>query len=249
MSHIQRAAWVSSTLVLALALGCAAQYEDTAGGAQPNSEAALERTQVTEAGAAEPTAAKSPERSLADIERELATNEAKLRALGVELPARAATLADPADVGGEKFAPAPEPKPELAPDRPAGGAGMAPNTSPRPVAPSREEAEPGGADKQQGRRDKPKKGKDTKPTTNNDDFAPAPEEAKSAPLSPTEQPQLDAATRCAQVCSLSDISCELGVQICELAQRHADNEDYEQACVRATEDCDAAQEACDACST
>jgi hypothetical protein len=233
-------------LSLVLPLGCAAQYEEPAG-AQPDDSA---REQVS---AAEPEPApaamdmQAADRSLGDIEPELASNEAKLRALGVALPSRVVTNGD-ATLGTE-LAPAPKPEPA----RPGGG-GVAPRPDARPsAAPTKSETNnagkgAGSASTKQERKQPSKKAKD-KDTDESDRFAnPPPEQAKATPLSPTEQPQLDAATRCIQVCELSEISCELGVQICELAQRHAGDQDYEQACARATEDCDAAQEACDVCA-
>lgn len=230
-----RAKWLA--LALVLAAGCAMPPDETAG-AQPDSEAQKEEPAepvAPEPGAASP-APVGPQRSLAELERELTNNEAKLQALGVELRART-TTADDAVIGGEK--PAQERKAEA-----GGGSGAAKSATRPSPAPSRED-EPSGKAKGDRKGSKPKK---TDSAAVPGGVAPAPDPAKATPLSPTEQPQLDAATRCSQVCSLSDITCELGVQICELAQRHVDNEDYEQACVRATEDCDAAQEACDACT-
>jgi hypothetical protein len=241
--RLDRAGWLS--LAFLLAVGCAMSPEESTG-AQPESEAAQdEPAQVTEVAPPAPTAAGEPvERSLADLQLELSNNEAKLQALGVQLPVRTISGGDGA-LGAEKPEPAQERKPaaDNVTPRDAGGATPKSEKRPSPAPSSREDADTKG---KEGRRPKPKKS-DT--TSVPGGFAPPPpEEAKSTPLSPNEQPQLDAATRCAQVCSLSDITCELGVQICELAQRHADNEEYEQACVRATEDCDAAQEACDACT-
>jgi hypothetical protein len=100
--------FVWGLLLVTLPLGCAAQYEEPAG-TQPDS--AREQAVEPEAAAMDdeaPTAVRTEQselgnlanRSLADIELELASNEAKLRALGVELPARA--------VAGE-LAPEPEP--------------------------------------------------------------------------------------------------------------------------------------------
>jgi hypothetical protein len=233
-------------LALTLPLGCAAQYEEPAG-TQPDS--AHEQVGAAEPAAMEaPVAAEGvepPDRSLDDITLELASNEAKLRALGVQLPSRTTSGGD-ANLDRERGEVAPKPEPAL-----PGGGGTT-----KPVSPSTAPAqEPKGAGmsprKQDGRRDdKPaKKKKESEDADLSDRFAqPPPDEAKATPLTPADQPQLDAATRCIQVCELSEITCELGVQICELAQRHAGDLDYEQACARATEDCDAAQEACDVCA-
>jgi hypothetical protein len=77
---------------------------------------------------------------------------------------------------------------------------------------------------------------------------PAPKPAKASPA-PTGVPDPDsgAVGRCQQICDLSGISCTLGDQICELAQRHPEEDDYVAACERAVADCDAAKEACDVC--
>jgi hypothetical protein len=233
-------------LVLSLALGCAAQYEEPTG-TQP--DAAFDQSTPSEV-AMEPAAAaeQAPERTLDDIQLELASNEAKLRALGVVLPGRAVAGGD-ANLGGETV------DRERKPDHVVEG-GMTSPSDVRPStapAPKPEPAPPGGkagsgASTKQGRKDKPEK-KKIADTDADDRFAqPPPDPAKATPLSPTEQPKLDAATRCIQVCELSEITCELGVQICGLAQRHSGDDDYEQACARATDDCDAAQEACDACA-
>jgi hypothetical protein len=238
-------------LLVVLPLGCIAQYEEPA---EPQPDSAREQ-----AGAQDPTAIEAPvaaqpaqpaERSLDDIAIELARNEAKLRALGVVLPSRSSTTEKNLGNEGEEDAVAPEAEPP----RPGGaGSGITPKPDSQPSTAPAPKGETGSAtgssQKQgQGRRDnKPKK--KTEDADASDRFAqPPPEEAKATPLSPTEQPKLDAATRCIQVCELSEITCELGVQICELAQRHAGDDDYEQACARATDDCDAAQEACDVCA-
>lgn len=240
-------------LVLALPLGCAAQYEEPAGTQPDSAREQVGAPEPESAAMEEPTAIERAERSLDDIEIELASNEAKLRALGVELPSRAITGGD-ASVAGE-LAPKPEPA------RPGGGGGESvggatatptpdsrPSTAPAPKSEPTDSSKAAGTGSQQRRKDKPPK-KKTEDADVSERFAkPPPEQAKATPLSPTEQPQLDAATRCIQVCELSEITCELGVQICELAQRHAGDPDYEQACARATDDCDAAQEACDVCA-
>lgn len=239
-------------LLVVLPLGCVAQYEEPA---EPQPDSAREREQ---AGATEqdPAAMEAPvaahpaepaepaDRTLEDIAVELARNEAKLRALGVVLPSRSTTSEK--NLGNEGDAVAPEAEPP----RPGGaGSGITPKPDSQPSTAPAPKGETGSATKQgQGRKDsKPKK--KTEDADTSERFAkPPPEEAKATPLSPTEQPKLDAATRCIQVCELSEITCELGVQICELAQRHAGDNDYEQACARATDDCDAAQEACDVCA-
>jgi hypothetical protein len=244
---VKRPSGLGLLLLLVLPLGCAAQYEEPAG-TQPDSAREQAESEPAPAAMEAPTAAEQPvDRSLDDIELELASNEAKLRALGVVLPSRSTT--GEKNLGNEGGEIAPET--ELVRPGGAGGAGgIMPEPDSRPSTAPAPKGDPGSAPKQgQGRTDNKPAKKKTEDADASERFAkPPPEEAKATPLSPTEQPKLDAATRCIQVCELSEITCELGVQICELAQRHAGDNDYEQACARATDDCDAAQEACDVCA-
>lgn len=53
--------------------------------------------------------------------------------------------------------------------------------------------------------------------------------------------------RCSAVCDLSGAICELEVQICSLSEQHGDDPTYTDACRRAGEDCDTADDACDRC--
>jgi hypothetical protein len=245
VSPVRSIRWFS--LVLVLAPACVTSPEEQAG-AEPDSELAQEEpAAVADVTPAEPAAAEPSPRTLAELQLELANNNAKLQALGVQLPPH--DLAGGDATPGERKA-----EPERPPDSAGRGVGGGGNGGSSPAKldddarPSPSPAPTTRSDKGAGKTKEPRKPKKTESSAVGSGFAPAPEGAKSTPLSPSEQPQLDAATRCSQVCSLSDISCELGVQICELAQRHVENQDYEQACVRATEDCDAAQEACDACT-
>jgi hypothetical protein len=72
--------------------------------------------------------------------------------------------------------------------------------------------------------------------------APAP----SAPVDRSESPR-DARDQCGDLCSLSESICSLEVRICSLAESHANDSIYADACERAVEDCDVAGEACDGC--
>lgn len=56
------------------------------------------------------------------------------------------------------------------------------------------------------------------------------------------------ASQCQRVCELADAICELEASICSLADDHAQQTRYVDACARAQGDCAKAQEACDACS-
>jgi hypothetical protein len=57
----------------------------------------------------------------------------------------------------------------------------------------------------------------------------------------------DADTRCERLCRLAEATCELETQICELAARHPGEPRYEQACLRAEQQCIAASDACQRC--
>jgi hypothetical protein len=54
-------------------------------------------------------------------------------------------------------------------------------------------------------------------------------------------------TRCERVCGLAESTCELQLQICELAERHATDTRYADACDRAALQCDAAAAECHRC--
>lgn len=244
-------------LAVALASACAAQHDEPTGaafdGEAKSVDAPAEPTMEAEAAPGD-----SGELDLAAYQRELAANEARLRELGVMLPPDVNTLAggDAAPAPVENAKESKRDKPSRNDRKSAGsGAGGLVSPSTRPgTAPS---ADVGGAKSVQGDRSEDKgrgKGKDKdskkKAEDADDGFAPpppAPDPAKAAPLTPNQSPELDAATRCQQVCELGQITCELSVQICELADRHAGEDDYLNACERASEDCTAAQEACDAC--
>jgi hypothetical protein len=52
---------------------------------------------------------------------------------------------------------------------------------------------------------------------------------------------------CTDLCSLSESICALEVRICSLAEEHANDATYADACERAVEDCEVAGQACDGC--
>jgi hypothetical protein len=248
-------AWVLVTLAGVLAGGCAAQHEEGL-----RSEARYESEAPPDATFEQAAPAEEEEEqavSLAHMQRELAANNAKLRELGVELPGSPVAREDA------------EPDADLARPTPGGagagvkgerigdlgelgggakgsaGAGTASKSSTsKPTAASRERA-----DKKKPSKDKtaadhvpsePGAGKA------GDGDGVRPEPAKATPISPTVGQHGDAG-RCQQICELAEITCEIGGQICELADRHVGEPEYGLACVRASDDCDAAKEACDAC--
>ncbi|MFO7564245.1 MAG: hypothetical protein R6X02_16480 [Enhygromyxa sp.] len=228
MTRPRRSAACAAVVGL-LASGCASKHEESSRQeAAPASERDYEAAPTLDAEeedrlAPEPTPGAegfAEPRSLEDIQRELAANNAKLRELGVELP-------------GDRPA-----------DAPAGGATKSKSTT--TTAPStpgdRSGAKPSKPKAEEGK--PPRRDKSSGKKTISDDVG-SPDPAKAAPRSP--QGGLDAAARCEQVCDLAAISCGLGDQICELADRHPDESDYASACERANLDCEVAKEACDAC--
>ncbi|PRQ05267.1 hypothetical protein ENSA5_03860 [Enhygromyxa salina] len=233
-----------------LTLACAAQHEEA--NTMPSREAERagdfeDRPAASEAVAAEPASEAEPERSLDDMERELALNAAKLRALGVALPSDGVVE----DAGGEEASLGRADKRGDG-SGPSGGGG-AQGESAKPSSsgvqpgpkPTKKPRHSGGGRTAE---------KEAAPQVKNKDedkgFAepPSPEAAKATPLGPDpSEREQDVIGRCEQVCVLSQITCELNAQICELAGRHPDEDDYEAACERAAADCEVAQEACNEC--
>jgi len=206
----RRSVGVGATVLLVLVSGCALQHEESPSPTQ-SMDAAPEAAAPEAAAPAPVESLESAEESpapptVAELERALATNNAKLRELGVSLPATAR-------------------------------GGVAP-TKPEPSRLSDGVGSKGGAG-----------GKASPPPAKDRDVAeqPRPGPAKSTPVAPRTG-QLDAGERCEQICDLAEISCGLGDQICELADRHTQEPEYLSACERAAGDCDAAKEACDACA-
>lgn len=225
--------WITAGLVgcgLAWALvGCAAPKDARVANEELRDRSTEADAAVEDASpAAAPEAPRdaAPDRDFGDIERELASNEARLRALGVELPARA---------GEGEVAPTPDPQSSgdgTRSDRDVQGGG-------RPSTPK-----PGAQPSLESGKDKKSKAKESK--ADELDTAAGPEEVKAA--GPRPGGDLDPGQRCAEICALSQGTCELRGAICDLADRHDDEDDYRSACVRADQDCDVAEEACRACS-
>ncbi|MFO7564244.1 MAG: hypothetical protein R6X02_16475 [Enhygromyxa sp.] len=74
---------------------------------------------------------------------------------------------------------------------------------------------------------------------------PAPSEA-AAERAPRDR---SAVRHCSDVCDLSEAICDLEVQICALAESHRDDPTYADACRRAGEDCELANQACNGCGS
>ena len=225
-------------LALGLALGCAAAHDeelsreaDFAGEAKDAPvDAAFAEEPTPEAQAELEPAGPPAIESLDDAERELAANEAKLRALGVEPRAAGERGEEKQETTATKTKTKTSKKTKRADKQPASPSG---GGAPRPASPPSN----GGVT--------PTPKQDASVGSIDGDGV-APEEAKAKPLSPNSTQQ-DAATRCMSICDLSQITCDLSAQVCELADRHTEDEDYKSACERAVEDCEVAQEACNVC--
>jgi hypothetical protein len=230
-------------LLLALVSGCAAQHEEASRAeSPPAADREYEDAPADEPEATPTAAGEMPPPSLEQLQLELAANNAKLRDLGVVIPVELSVE---------------EQEPEE-PDNKAGGGdgrGAATGTTAPAGQPPKPTANPTKSDRDREEKKKPRpdkagdktgaKAKDESRLDFHDDGA-QPDAAKAAP--PLVTGQLDEAARCQQVCDLAAISCGLGDQICELADRHPGEQDYVSACERANVDCEAAKEACDACA-
>jgi len=53
--------------------------------------------------------------------------------------------------------------------------------------------------------------------------------------------------RCESICDVADSVCTLEGKICSLAAAHAEDPRYQNACARASDDCEVGEEACRAC--
>lgn len=228
--------------VLSTIAGCAAQQDE---GMPSDADRSADFDVPADASAPAMEPGASPvERDLDQMQRELAVNEAKLRALGVVLPSSASE--HQGLLLQEDEAPPAEAKPSI------GGATK--GDAPSPETSTKPSAAPSGGERsakdKKSRREherktiEPHRAPEMAPPAGE----PAPDQAKAAPISPnTQTREQDAAGRCLMICDLSQITCELNTQICELADRHGDQDDYRAACDHAAEDCEVAQEACDAC--
>lgn len=240
---MSRSAIAGAALLLVLASGCVTSHEE-AMHSEPASDRKLEEAPEPATEAVAPADAEAP-RSLEELQLELAANNAKLRELGVELPVHSQDTAPEGEAAGTTATPGKSKEstaddrnasPTVAPAPAEKPATSKPSKSDRNVAEKSPRRDKGG-----GARPKPK---DEAFDLEEDDEV-RPDEAKAAP--PSIANQLDPQQRCQQVCDLAEISCGLYYQICELADRHPDELDYASACERANADCEAANEACDAC--
>ncbi|MBK6917529.1 MAG: hypothetical protein IPH07_09030 [Deltaproteobacteria bacterium] len=57
----------------------------------------------------------------------------------------------------------------------------------------------------------------------------------------------DAGARCRRICELAGVACRLEQRICRLAEQHAGEREYDDACFYARDQCELASDACDDC--
>lgn len=57
----------------------------------------------------------------------------------------------------------------------------------------------------------------------------------------------DAGARCRRICELAGVACRLEQRICGLAEQHAGEREYDDACFYARDQCELASDACDDC--
>jgi hypothetical protein len=220
------------------------------------------RPQTADAARSSPAAGVTPavdddladlEASLEVYEQQLASNEARLRAMGVMVATRDDTALAPQAEAPGRFAPPPP---------------AAPATTSKPTAPSRSYADEDQASAQSRRPQKeaekdkkraaksPSAGAGKSGTTSASSPAPSPAPRRDAGSSPgdaheakqdADKPE-DRHGRCAELCDLADSTCELEGKICDLAARHQGDVRYAEVCRRADEDCRIAAEACTLCS-
>ena len=250
----------------AAGLACAAQQDATEELSEARSEA-KDAAKAEEPNEDEQPAAtaQASEQTLADFERDLATNRLQLRELGVELPASVpARDGDGEDFDGVSGAPPPEAdnkdkaKPDVA-EKPSGNApARRPRSSPakkgsggrKTEAKSKTQTPAEAAEAEAEEEDQRARGGTVDETPLFDEPGDGSDTARPAKAAepPPVGSELEAAGgRCPQICELSEVTCELSEQICILADRHRGEDEYAAACERATVDCDVAREACRDC--
>lgn len=180
------------------------------------------------------------EASLAAYEQQLASNESRLRAMGVRI-----AVVNQAEARDDRYAPPPPARPgedprsgvgrsegskaKKAERAPSGDAASMPAPEPSPTSP--------------------------RPTTTPTTKSPSPRPVK--PNRPSRSAEAEAKNdgvadedraRCPELCELADATCDLEAKICDLAARHATEPRYGEVCRRAGDDCRLAADACDQCS-
>jgi hypothetical protein len=176
--------------------------------------------------------------TIEEAERQLADNRRALEAAGISVPSATVAVApgpppepegdgegadEPDDEGGGETepieeAPQPEPAPEIY-DQPT-YAEDAPGRAPRAESDDAYEAQD----------------EDTRTVGS------SVRERRRSRKSRRKQ-----ATRCERMCELAEATCDLQLQICALAERHATDVRYDRACQQAQLQCDAAARECERC--
>jgi hypothetical protein len=64
----------------------------------------------------------------------------------------------------------------------------------------------------------------------------------------SEREERQPRSRCERVCELAVTTCDLSQRVCGLAEDHADDSRYDEACRRAEDQCDAATRHCQSCA-
>jgi hypothetical protein len=229
-------------LLLLLASACASTQPEPAESFEPR-PAAAGRMQTPSVAPALDEEFAELEGSLEAYEQQLASNEARLRAMGVLVAVRdSASLEAEAQSTLSRFAPPPPARadtPTVSSSRPADdnkdaraekAKKSAKKPSPQPSAPS--SAPGGGAG-----------ATSASPPAPRNDANRVADAAKRA----ESKPDADRG-RCAELCDLADSTCDLEGKICDLAARHPGDARYAEVCRRADEDCRVAAEACTLCS-
>jgi hypothetical protein len=181
--------------------------------------------------------------TLAEIEAELARNDAVLAGEGIMVAVAPTPTIAPPNVSGVEFEqPVTEPEGETTDPEPGGDVddgsdpgedpqASPPEPEPMPTTAARPESQPVyGAEEL---------------TSVAPDSAAERRRANKRRLS--TRSRREASTRCERLCGLAEATCELETQICELAASHPGESRYQQACLRAEQQCIAASEACQRC--
>ncbi|MEM6995634.1 MAG: hypothetical protein AAF721_34300 [Myxococcota bacterium] len=181
--------------------------------------------------------------SAIDIEAELSRNEVALRDAGIVVPPPPA--AEPAPIVMTPPSDDPEPEPPRA-DPPQPFPEPLPEPSPPPPAPASTDYDD--APELSSRRDErnyavdaemeePAKGRRRRRSR------------RRRAERTTRAERRASSSRCDRVCDLAEATCGLAGHICSLAEKHPDDARYLEACVRAERQCDAADQACQACES
>lgn len=270
---MSRARWIGAgvgalALATVVAVGCVAAPDNREAKQGPPEDGSADRKDAV--GTAEPAAgveeldeleAEEAEPTLDDYERQLANVEDRLRGLGVAVDGDAIVEEEPADVTTEDGEKSKEETRGTGKNKGGGKKSTSkpkPNKPKKPSLPSSEPTAPGGiggGGSNSGSSDLSEK--DVDGTGKLDDFDHGRDkgvgegdrvESKAAQGPPAETETRErAAARCESICELGVVTCELSNSICELAERHPDEDDYEAACERAQSDCTVAKDACDGC--